>query len=151
MRFFGGAYCIFKGVLQVGWGLLEGCCIVYLGRGGGYCIFCGIFLMVLFCCLQIEISDFLEVVFFCNFLRFLLKTGFKNWVLVVRNCCFEWFCDVLVWICYWFNVLFCSVLDFVFCTKRVCVVLIWNDFWKICFKICFFIVVIWRKSCYFAV
>ena len=38
-NFFWGAYCILDGVLKVGWGLLEGCCIVYLAKGGGYCIF----------------------------------------------------------------------------------------------------------------
>ncbi len=41
----GGAYCILEGVLKVGCGLLEGCCIVYLALGGGYCILVMFFLI----------------------------------------------------------------------------------------------------------
>ena len=37
---------------------------------------------------------------------------------------FRMFFCVCVWNCYVFNVLFYSVLNFVFCTERVCVVLI---------------------------
>ena len=36
-----GAYCILEGVAKVGRRLLEGCCIVYLEKGGGYCILVG--------------------------------------------------------------------------------------------------------------
>jgi hypothetical protein len=51
----GGAYCILEGVAKVGRRLLEGCCIVYLDKGGGYCIFRCIFDVVFLCFLEIKI------------------------------------------------------------------------------------------------